>query len=147
MSKFIVLIGLMVPIFANEVNLDYVCKNVEKSAVEALMGIKLKYEKVGKMEFPNTSYCEYGNGVLPKLSIYYYKTKNSVNMYEKTKEIKGLNFPVQVVFVPSSGNVVQIVSQTKEGTLSFVFNDGIKEGDIRYTRALELIDTLNKKFP
>jgi hypothetical protein len=134
-------------VLAGELSQDMVCKIVEQRDAESMMGTKFKYERVGTIAFPHTSYCEYGNGILPKLTIYYYKTKNSVNMYDKTKEIKGLHFPAQAVFVPSNGDVVQIVSQTEEGTLSFVFSDGIKENDIRYQRALKLIDTLSKKFP
>jgi hypothetical protein len=134
-------------VLAGDLSQDLVCRMVEQRDIESMMGTTFKYEKVGKIAFPHTSYCEYGNGVLPKVSIYYYNTKNSVNMYDKTKEIKGLHFPAQAVFVPDSGDVVQIVSQTEKGTLSFVFNDGIKEQDEHYQKALLLIDQLSKKFP
>jgi hypothetical protein len=140
-------VASVLAVLAGELSQDMVCKIVEQRDAESMMGMKFKYERAGTIAFPHTSYCEYGNGVLPKLTIYYYKTKNSVNMYDRTKEIKGLHFPAQAVFVPSNGDVVQIVSQTEEGTLSFVFSDGIKENDIRYQRALKLIDTLSKKFP
>jgi len=147
MKKTVLIFIISAMVFANEMSLDMVCNNVEQHDVEAMMGKTFKYERVGKMTFPHTSYCEYGNSVLPEVTIYYYKTKSNVNVYDKTKEIKGLHFPVQAVFVPSSGDVVQIVSRTKEGTLSFVFNNGIKEGDAHYKKALELIDKLSKQFP
>ena len=115
-----------------------------------MLGVTFAHENAGKLPIEppyDVSFCEYVNRVLPEFSIYYYKTENSVNIYDRTKEIKGLDFEAVAVFAPDSKNIVQIVGDTKEGKLSFLFTNGIEESDEHYKKALKLMKKLIKVFP
>jgi len=128
---------------------DLVCQKVKKEEVATVMGHPMKYARVGKHPFPKTIYCEYGGGVLPEVSIYYFSDPDSYGsaaMYEKTKPISGLNPPAKVVYVPSSGDVVQLLGQTPKGVISIVFLNGIKEGSEAYHKAVKLLEDVRGRF-
>ena len=128
---------------------DLVCQKVKKEEVAGVMGHPMNYARVGKHPFPNAVYCEYGAGVLPEVSIYYFNDPDSYGsaaMYEKTKPISGLNPPAKAVYVPSSGDVVQLLGQTPDGAISIVFLNGIKEGSEAYRRAVKLLEDVRKRF-
>jgi hypothetical protein len=128
---------------------ELVCQKVKKEEVATVIGHPMNYARVGKHPFPNAVYCEYGDGVLPEVSIYYFSDPDSYGsaaMYEKTKPISGLNPPAKAVFVPSSGDVVQLLGQTPDGAISIVFLNGIKEGGEAYRRAVKLLEDMKKRF-
>ena len=138
-------------IFANTLALDLVCKKVPKSDIEEVMQTKYKTARVGKLPFTppyDVSFCEYTNGVLAEVSIYYYY-KSGSKVYppdSKVEELKGLKFPAKVVFT-SKGDVFEIIGDTKEGSkVMFVFAKEIKKDGKRYKEALKLLEKLVKEF-
>ncbi len=129
---------------------NYVCDHVKKKDVEAMMETTFSYAEVGKHDFPNTRYCLYGNGPVSDVHLYYFTEPGSYDsapMYEQTKPISGLGFEAKKVFVPSSGDIVQILGRTDAGVLSMVFTNGIKDQGEIYHNAIGLLAKLVKVFP
>ena len=125
-----------------------VCQKISKEEVASVIGHPMEYARVGKHLFPNTVYCEYG-GVLPEVSIYYFNTPesyDSASMYEKSKPISSLKPQAKAVFVPSSGDVVQLLGRTPKGAVSIVFLNGIKEKSETYRKAVKLLEDVRGRF-
>jgi len=150
MKKLVLFLGLSGFIFANTLPLDMVCKKVSKSEIETIMQTKFKEAKVGKLPFDppyDISFCNYSNSVLPEVSLYYYY-KGDASVYppgSNVKELKNLKFPARAVFT-KSGDIFELIADTKEGKLMFVFNNGIKNGSSQYKKSLELLEKLVKEF-
>jgi len=126
-----------------------VCQKISKEEIAGVMGHPMKYARVGKHPFPNAVYCEYGGGVLPEVSIYYFDDPGSYDsaaMYEKTKPIPSLAFPALAVYVPSSDDVVQLLGRTLKGAVSIVFLNGIKEKSETYRKAVKLLEDVRGRF-
>jgi len=150
MTKLVLLSVLSGFILANSLPLDMVCNKVTKLEIEQIMGIKYKKAKIGKLPFEppyDISFCEYSNGVLPEVSLYYYY-KGDSNVYppnSKVQELDGLKFKARAVFT-KSGDIYEIIGDTKDGKLLFVFKDGIKKGSSQYKKTLNLLEKLVAEF-
>jgi hypothetical protein len=138
-------------LYANSFPKDLVCSKVKKSEVEKMLGKKIKFAKPGKLPIEpiyNLSFCEYINKVLPEFSIYYYGGTENLDScippFYKKREIKNLDFKAAVVIDPESNQIFELISETKDGVISFVFANGLNDNN--YTKALNFMKKLRKRF-